>query len=307
MKARQELESFRTDLGTAVTVGVFDGVHHGHQYLIDRLKDVAQAIGCPSAVVTFINHPLSVLKPDIELRMITLPDERISLLKDSGVDFVVPLTFDLEFSYLTARQFIALLQDSLNMKALIVGKDFVMGHNREGTTEVLQKLGEEMGFRLHILDPVDDGGAVISSTLVRNAISDGDIAKATKLLGRYFSLMGKVIKGDQRGRQLGFPTANLEVSELILLPPDGVYVTWAEHKGITTMSATSIGIRPTFGLRERTIESHLIDFSDNLYGDNLSLNFVSRLREERKFDTTDELVAQMALDIMNSRDILGRI
>jgi len=239
--------------------------------------------------------------------MITLPDERISLLKDSGVDFVVPLTFDLEFSYLTARQFIALLQDSLNMKALIVGKDFVMGHNREGTTEVLQKLGEEMGFRLHILDPVDDGGAVISSTLVRNAISDGDIAKATKLLGRYFSLMGKVIKGDQRGRQLGFPTANLEVSELILLPPDGVYVTWAEHKGITTMSATSIGIRPTFGLRERTIESHLIDFSDNLYGDNLSLNFVSRLREERKFDTTDELVAQMALDIMNSRDILGRI
>lgn len=289
----------------AVTIGVFDGVHRGHQHLLGRLGEVARQTGRMSVVLTLKNHPASVLRPDFDARYLTTLDERLRLIREVGGDLVLPVSFDVELSRLTARGFAILLRSHIQMRALVVGPDFAMGHNREGDIEVLAALGAEMGFSLHVVEPLlDDDGRPVRSTYVRDALSEGDVAAASKLLGRNYALSGTVVAGHGRGGPLGFPTANLEVPAGMAVPADGIYATWAHVAGERHMAATSIGVRPTFGDGARAVEAFILDFDGDLYGREVGLEFVSRLRPETRFDTVDALQEQVRRDVAGTRAIL---
>ncbi|MBI2856226.1 MAG: bifunctional riboflavin kinase/FAD synthetase [Chloroflexi bacterium] len=307
MKAYEELPAVPPDTGTVLTIGVFDGVHRGHQHLLNCLTDTAAQRGLRSAVLTFVNHPRSVLFPDTCISYISSVEDRLSLLSSNGVDMVVPLTFDLDLSRLRAHQFVELMQERLKMTGMVVGPDFAMGFQREGTPDVLQAIGAERGFSVSVIDPVSVSGERVSSTAIRGAISAGDMARATRYLGRPFALQGRVVKGMSRGKTLGFPTANLEVSKHRLMPGDGVYATWAHLGDSRHMAATNVGVRPTFGEQERMVEVYLLDFNGDLYGQELRVEFIQRLRDELRFDTPEALVAQMHRDVVQAKEALKRL
>ena len=306
MRIRKELEGLDLDGGSAVTIGVFDGVHLGHQRLVSRLKDAAERRGLTAVVLTFRNHPASALRAGFEPRYLTMPDERARLLQEAGADQVILATFDLDLSKLGAKAFAGLLQESLDMRTLVAGPDFAMGHNREGGVPVIKKLGEEMGFTLEIVEPlVGPGGEIVRSTAVRTAVSQGDMERAAALLGRLYSIAGAVVKGHGRGGPLGFPTANLHSPPDRLTPRDGIYAAWVEIDGARYMSASSIGERPTFPGAGRSMEAFVLDFDGDLYGKELRLEFVRRLRGEEKYDTVEQLQAQVHRDIGETRRVLG--
>ena len=293
--------------GTAVTIGVFDGVHRGHQHVLGRLGEVARQAGRTSVVLTFRNHPASVLRPDFDARYLTALDDRLRLIREVGVDLLLPITFDVELSRLTAREFAVLLRSRLLMKDLVVGPDFAMGRNRAGDVETLNALGSELGFSLHVVEPLqDDAGRPIRSTHVRDALSSGDVAAASKLLGRNYALSGTVVSGHGRGGPLGFPTANLEVPAGMAVPADGIYATWAHVAGERRMAAASIGVRPTFGEGVRTVEAFILDFDGDLYGREVGLEFVDWLRPEERFDTVEALQEQVRKDVADTRAVLAR-
>jgi len=301
----QELARSSSGRDSMLTIGVFDGVHRGHQHLIGRLIRDAAATRRLAGVVTFRDHPATILRPDFKPRYLTSLDERIRLLRALGVDFVVPITFDVDLSRLHVRDFAARLQRHLRMRGLVVGPDFAMGHNRQGDSKTLAALGGEMGFTVGVVDLLVDGGHAVKSTAIRNALSRGEVAGVAEMLGRSFALSGTVITGHRRGRTLGFPTANLDVPPEMAVPPDGIYATWARVGKACYMAATSIGTRPTFDDRTgRSIEAFLLDFSGDLYGKTLRLEFVQRLRDELKFDTVDALLAQIGRDVELTRAIL---
>ena len=205
MTVLDELARLHSDNPTVVTVGMFDGVHRGHQYLVGRLKETAARMGCASAIITFTNHPRTVMRPDSRIPLLNTPEDRLRLLSEQGVDLVVPLSFTLEFSYLRAREFVEVLINSLNMKGLVIGPDFAFGYRREGTAEVLTALGEELGFSVEVVQPVAFDDLVVSSTEVRKCVEAGDMTHAAEMLGRPFTISGFVIEGDRRGRTIGFP------------------------------------------------------------------------------------------------------
>ncbi|MBI2935763.1 MAG: bifunctional riboflavin kinase/FAD synthetase [Chloroflexi bacterium] len=304
MKALEELQRAGSQGEAVATIGVFDGVHRGHQHLLRLLRDEATRRGVRSAVLTFVNHPRSVLQPETETFYISPLQTRLRLLLAQGVDLVVPLTFDLEFSHLKARDFLALLQKTLRLRGLVVGPDFAMGHQREGTAPVLQMLGREMGIEVCVVEPLASEGLVVSSTAARQALGAGDVVTVARLLGRPFCLEGRVTRGEGRGHVLGFPTANLEVSPDQALPCNGIYATWAGIDGVRRPSATSIGVRPTFGPGRRTIEAFVMDFQGDLYSHSLELEFASRLRGEERFDSVEALLAQMRHDVGQARRVL---
>ena len=305
MSVIEELTRLHTTNPTVVTVGMFDGVHRGHQYLIDCLKKEAAHQGFLSGVITFTNHPRSVMLPKFNIPLLNTPEDRLQLIADQGVDLVVPLNFTLDLSYLSAKTFIEVLRDALNMRELVVGPDFAFGYQREGTTEVLARLGEEMGFGVKVVDPVKFDGLIVSSTAVRNRVQEGDMAGAAWMLTRPFSLSGLVVKGDQRGRQIGFPTANLDIQPDVTLPPDGTYATWVHADGVTYKSATNIGVRPTFGSNSRQIETHIIDYDGDLYNTKIRVAFARKLREEVKFNAVDDLVNQLHEDVASAKTLLN--
>ncbi|MBI4234359.1 MAG: bifunctional riboflavin kinase/FAD synthetase [Chloroflexi bacterium] len=305
MQAYQELSRVRPAGPAVATIGVFDGVHLGHQHLLKRLREEARRQGCPSVVVTFRNHPRMVLRPETKLSYLMAPEDRLRLLKAQGVDVVAPITFDLDLSRLSARAFVALLKETLLLQALVTGPDFALGHQREGTTPVLEALGRELGFSVHQVSPLVVQGLTVSSTAIRQALAQGDVAKVSFMLGRDYALEGVVGRGEGRGRRLGFPTANLQVEPSRALPADGIYATWACVNGVAHKSATSIGVRPTFGAGERTVETYILDFHEDIYGHPMRLAFASRLRDELRFDTAEALVAQMHQDIAQARVALA--
>ena len=256
-------------------------------------------------MVTFKNHPITVLRPGAEVRFLTDLDERVRLLKELGVDFVAPIRFDRELANLSSRDFLARLYESLRMRRLIVGPDFAMGRDRDGTLDTLPAIGESIGFSFESVDLMTDSAGVVKSTTIRNRIAEGDVSRASKLLGRNFSISGTVVHGEERGRELGFPTANLELGPGLMFPGDGIYATRAHLESGSYMAATSIGVRPTFDDGEnRTIEAYLLDFSGDIYGQTLRLEFVQYLRGEEKFDTLQALLDQMDEDVRQTRDIL---
>ena len=304
MLVEGELAKFLPDKDTLLTVGVFDGVHLGHKRLIAELQRQAREKSLLTGVVTFRKLPEELLTSHVRLPFLTEIETRIQLLRAEGVDIIVPLSFTPELAGLDASTFIRLLAEHLRMKGLVIGSDFALGRGREGDTGVLRRLGEETGFSVTIVPPLVINGEVVSSTALRKALADGDMKKYREYTGRSFSLRGKVVAGAGRGDGLGFPTANLNVSRGQALPPDGVYAGWAHINGNTYQAMTNIGECPTFGVNERTIESFLVDYRGDLYGVELTLDIVDRLRDERKFDNEDELKSQVAEDVRNGRVIL---
>ena len=305
MLVEEELARVLPENDTALTIGVFDGVHLGHEFLIKKLKERASDGGLLSVVVTFHRHPRLVLSPRSNLTYLTSLKERIRLLESLGVGCVVTLSFTHELAELSAREFIGLLQKYLRMRSLVVGPDFALGKRREGDAPKLESLGEELHFFVEVVEPMVCEGGVVSSTAIRSALSQGDMIKVSQLLGRRFTLSGQVMKGDQRGKTLGFPTANLVPDPEQALPPDGVYTTRAFVTETAYTAVTNIGVRPTFGDGKRVVEVHILDFEEReLYGHEIRIELAHRLRGEVRFSGADELKEQMRRDVEQTRALL---
>ena len=304
MSVEDELAKFTPEKDAALTIGVFDGVHLGHKQLISELTRQARQKKLLSGVVTFRQHPEGIINAGKKLPLLTDMPTRIKLLKDEDVDFVVPLTFSSELAEIDARSFITMLQKYLKMRAMVIGPDFALGKNRQGNIEMLTKLGKETGFSVTVVPPLVLNGEVVSSTAIRQALANGDMEKYHQMTGHYFSLRGKVVTGAGRGGGLGFPTANLDVSKGHAIPGDGVYCGLAYINGKAYQTMTNVGENPTFGDNERTIESFLIDYKGDLYGHALSVDFISKLRDEKKFNNIDELKKQVASDVKLGKEIL---
>jgi riboflavin kinase/FMN adenylyltransferase len=297
----EELAGLSPDKDMLLTIGVFDGVHLGHKHLLSQLKELARQQGLASGVVTFRQHPQEVLSPKNRLPFLTSINQRINLLKSEGIDAIIPLSFTTELARLSARQFLGLLQKHLRMRGVVIGPDFALGRNREGDTKALSQLGKEMGFSVSVVPPLIIDGEVVSSTTIRNALAKGDMKRVQKLTGRPFRLHGRVVPGAGRGVKLGFPTANLKIEAEQALPPDGVYVSQANINDRSYFSLTNIGKRPTFGRGERLVEVLLLDYDSDLYGRELEIDILERLRGEKKFKTAEELKKQIARDVERGR------
>jgi riboflavin kinase/FMN adenylyltransferase len=290
-----------------LTIGTFDGVHLGHQQLVRSLVEQAHAESMPAVVVTFHPHPTLVLRGGRNAHYLTLPEKRAELLGELGIDFVITHPFNKEVSQLTAGEFIARLHKSLAFNHLWIGHDFALGKDREGNPERLGELGQQYGFEVKQISAYQLDGEVVSSSLIRALLRDGDAEGAARYLGRPYSVQGEVIGGDQRGKSLGFATANLDVSDQMVGLNRGVYACQALISGTIHPAVTNIGYRPTFdqpGGAPR-IEAHLLDFEQDIYGQIMELFFLSRLRGEKKFDEIQELQDQVQRDITLARKILG--
>ena len=303
MSFRQRLASAAPSKETVVTVGVFDGVHQGHRHLLRQVVQLAGGKYIPT-VVTFSNRPITVLRPGTAPSYLTTPEQRIDLIKQQGIELVVCLEFTLELAQVTAAEFAQLLADLLKMKGLVLGPDSTLGKDREGDLAFMQRQGEQLGFWAQSVEPWDIQGQPVKSRRIRDAVSNGNVAVCPELLGRNHSLSGVVVVGDQRGRTLGFPTANIEVDSQLLLPGDGIYATWAIIDGERHQSATSIGVRPTFGLSKRLVEVFVMDFDADLYGKTVGVEFVKKVRDQEKFDGLDALVDQINQDVDDCRKVL---
>jgi len=288
---------------TVVTVGVFDGVHQGHQYL---LQQVVAAAGDQyiSTVITFSNRPITVLNPGTEPSYLTTLEQRVDLIKQQGIELVVCLEFTLELAQVTAEEFARSLTGPLKMKGLVLGPDSALGKDRQGDLSFMKKQGETLGFWAQSVEPLEIEGQPVKSRRIREAVANGNMAVCPDLLGRNHHLSGTVVVGDQRGRTLGFPTANIDVDDQLLLPGDGIYATWAIIDGKRHQAATSIGIRPTFGLTQRLVEVFIMDFSDDLYGKTVGVEFIKKVRDQEKFDGLDALIKQINQDVDDCRQVL---
>jgi riboflavin kinase/FMN adenylyltransferase len=304
MQVEEELAKLSPDKDILLTIGVFDGVHLGHRYLISQLKELARQQGLHSGVVTFRQHPQKVLSAKTKPPFLTNPAQRTELLKKEGVDAVIILSFTPELAQLSARQFLALLKKYLRMRGVVVGPDFALGRNREGNTETLRRLGQEMGFSVTVVPPIIIDGEVVSSTAIREALAKGDMKRAQDFIGRPFSLYGRIIHGERVGTRLGFPTANLDIDPEQALLPDGVYVSQAHIDDQTYSSMTNIGKNPTVGGKKRTVEVYLLDYHSDLYGKELEVDLIERLRGEKKFGSPEELKKQITEDVERGRAIL---
>lgn len=305
MNFSQRLASISPGRDTVLTVGVFDGVHLGHRHLLDYLKDWASP-ACIPGVITFSNRPVTVFRPGTFPSYLTTPEHKVALLREAGIELVVSLEFTEELSQVTARQFAELLHGSLNMKGLVLGPDSAIGKGREGDLEYMRAEGERLGFWVDSIPPLELNGQPIKSRVIREALVAGNIDGGARLLGRNHCLSGTVVVGDQRGRTLGFPTANIDVYPGLLWPGDGIYAAWAHFGGERHLSATSIGVRPTFGLTQRLVEVYVMDFSGDLYGQHMTVEFVEKVRNQETFADIDALIAQIGQDVENSRGVLAR-
>ena len=306
MSLEEDLAHLSPTRDSVLTIGVFDGVHRGHRHLIGALVEEARNTGLLAGVVTFKNHPITVLRPGTRVQLLTDIAERTRLLSDLGVDFVAAVEFDPALAGLSSRDFLSVLATELRMRMLVVGPDFAMGRDRDGSIETLPSITSELGAGFKAIDLVTDPSGIVKSTAIRKQIADGDVSAAANLLGRNFSIPGTVGSGLKRGREMGFPTANLEVEPDLIVPADGIYATWAHLESGTHMAATSIGLRPTFDDGEnRTIEAFLLDFSEDIYGQTIRLEFVKRLRGEEKYDSVEALMEQIDRDVQDTRSALS--
>jgi riboflavin kinase / FMN adenylyltransferase len=300
-----------TELGEAgiqhdmvLTIGVFDGVHLGHKYLLSCLKEEARKLSALSGVITFKRHPIESLNPAAALPYLVSLDEKVRLLKAEGIDVVIPLTFNQELADLSAVDFIQLLKKYLKMQGLVIGPDFALGRHREGNVEFLTEAGKKYHFSVTVVSPLKLDGDIVSSTAIRQALADGDMAKVVKLAGRPYFLKGRITKGFGMGRRIGYPTANILLEPGWAIPADGVYATFTHISGHIYQSMTSIGLRPTFHGKNRTVETYILDFNGDLYDREVSIDIVEKLRDERKFDNIEELKNQISRDIQNGKVIL---
>jgi len=291
--------------GSWLTIGVFDGVHRGHQEIIRQLTAGAHASGAPAVLLTFTPHPAKVLAGR-EIPCLTTPDERAEILFGLGVDDVITMSFTRDLAERTAEDFMAELKQHLGLKKLLIGYDFALGKGRAGNFQRLGEIGKSLDYEVLAIEAVRFKDDVISSTLIRQSIADGAVALAAVKLGRYYSMQGPVIPGDGRGRTIGIHTANVDAPAGKALPANGVYACWAFVDGQKHLAVTNIGLRPTFtgGDAVPRVEAHLLDYSADLYGKMLKLEFVEHLRGEQKFPSVEALIAQIRADIERARGLL---
>lgn len=290
--------------GTALTVGVFDGVHLGHRAVLRLLVDGAREAGLVPGVLTFDPHPLEILAPERAPLLLMTVERRIERLAEEGVEMVGILPFDLirdTPAEIFARR---LLAERLRARQVVVGADFRFGRDRIGDVGLLRRIGAESGYEVVVVDLVGSEDGTLSSTRARRLLAEGDVEAAAAVIGRYHEVSGRVVEGSHRGRDIGFPTANLEVSGRIALPADGVYAAEALVEGEVHPAVVNIGRRPTFGPGARVVEAHLLDLSRDLYGEHMTVRFVARLRPERRFASVDALAAQLHRDVVEGRRIL---
>ena len=302
----RKLEDAKPDKDSLVTIGVFDGVHLGHQSLIKRLVQAARAAARQAVVITFYPHPDKVLDEVAERYYLTSPEQRATLLLQLGVDTVVTLQFGEAMRRLTASAFVHQLVARLRMKELWVGADFALGFQRQGDIRFLRAEGRNRGFTVTAVELItqDNSDSLIRSSKVRDLVRRGEMRQASTMLGRHYALIGEVVRGEGRGRQIGVPTANLSAWPEQIMPANGVYASWAKLDDEVCLAATNVGRRPTFGGTGISIEPHLLDFDRDIYGAQLELRFVQRLRKERKFANMDDLQRQIQADIAAVRACL---
>lgn len=305
MTTYTELDDLKLE-NTWLTIGVFDGVHRGHAALLRRLVEGARQAGAIPAVLTFHPHPAAVLKGETSFSYLTPPAEKAALLAGLGAEAVISLTFDRILAEQSAETFMRRLARSLGLRRLLIGYDFALGRGREGDAALLADLGKGLGYTVERVQPIEDTEGILSSTSIRQHLLAGRVAEAAAQLGRFYSVSGPVVHGDGRGRKIDLPTANLAPPPEKVLPANGVYACWAWIGGEKHAAVTNIGTRPTF-TPERSgpsVETHILDFSRDLYGQELRLEFVARLREERKFPGVEALLAQIRADIEQAARLL---
>ncbi len=301
-----------TDLGQlkkplknpVLTIGNFDGVHKGHLALFNRAKERARYIDGQSVAITFDPHPIRIMKPANGPALITPTQQKLKLIEDAGIDVIFCIPFTKEFATISAREFVEdILVDKIAVKEIVVGYDFTFGHRREGNASFLQDIGKRIGFAVHVVKPINIDGTLVSSTSIRELIKEGDLSEAKKLLGRDYQICGVVIKGkDRGGRMLGFPTANLDLIDE-LTPKKGVYAARVLIDDQTYNGLVNIGHNPTFGKGPFSVETHVLDFSEDLLGKIIRINFIERLRDEKTFKTIKDLADQISQDIIQAKKI----
>ncbi|WP_238014694.1 bifunctional riboflavin kinase/FAD synthetase [Dactylosporangium sp. AC04546] len=296
--------------GRAVaTIGVFDGVHRGHQQIIGHTVKRAGELGVQSVVITFDPHPSEVVRPGSHPAVLTEPARKAELIEALGVDVLCVIPFTVEYSRLSPEAFVHdALVEHLHTALIVVGENFRFGHKAAGDVDLLRRLGRTFGFGVEGAPLVADEGTVFSSTYIRACVDAGDVVAASRALGRPHRLEGVVVRGDQRGRELGFPTANLLTPPNAAVPADGIYAAWLmrDRSPEPLPASVSIGTNPTFAGKERRVEAFVLDFQGDLYGERVSLDFVARLREQRTYTAIEPLIAQIQEDVEQTRQVLGR-
>jgi len=289
---------------TCITIGNFDGVHLGHQAIISQMVNQANSRGNPLIVITFFPNPYDYFNPQINSFYLSTPEEKEALLLGLGVDHVLTFLFDQDFANLKPEEFLSILKNKLAIKTLVVGEDFALGKNRQGTIPVLREIGQNLSFKLKVLPSVELGDKEISSTKVRKLLDDGNVGEAANFLGRYYGISGVIIQGSGRGAKIGLPTTNILHWPKKKLPATGVYATHVKLLGKHYQGITNVGYRPTFENQTLpNIETHIFEFDDEIYGEKMTLEFIEKIREEKKFSGVDAFLAQIEEDKAVARRI----
>lgn len=297
MKTFNDLKQINNMEETIVALGNFDGLHKGHQELIEKTLNNASERNLKTAVFSFSNHPLNLLKEEKAVKNISYLKEKEVLLDEMGVDYFFNIEFNEDIMKMSPESFIRdIIIDKFNAKGVVCGFNYRFGYKAEGDLELLKKLGEKEGFTVDVIEPVIINGEVVSSTLIRGLIKSGEIMDVKDFLGRNYSIEGKVVVGNKIGRTIGFPTSNLTINDTIITPPNGVYVTNCIYKDEVYPSITNVGTRPTIGSFEKNIETHIFNFNKELYGKTIRIEFLSKIRDEVKFHNVDELKEQIKKD-----------
>jgi riboflavin kinase / FMN adenylyltransferase len=288
-----------------LTIGVFDGIHRGHREIIRKLTTGAHANHAPAVLLTFEPHPANVLSGQ-EIKCLTTPDERAYLLGGFGVDIVITQPFTRDLASSTAMEYMTRIKQTLDLKHLLIGYDFALGKGREGNATRLAEIGRELGFSVEVIHAISDESGVISSTEIRKLVGTGNVSEAAKLLGYHYPLGGEVIRGAGRGRTINFPTANIDYPQQKAIPSNGIYACWAHLGDEKFMAATNIGFNPTFTPERQTpsLEAYLLDFDRDIYGQQVKLEFISRIRDELKFSSIEALIWKIQEDVNKTRELL---
>jgi len=297
LKIVREFENYTENTPKVLSLGMFDGVHFGHISIINLLKSVAQENNLETAILTFWPHPRKVFNPNDEIKLLNTLNEKLNLLENANLDVVFLKSFDENFRNLTGEEFVRqILVQKLNVKHIIIGHDHVFGKNKSGNFELLQKLSKELDFVVQQLDAVKEGEFNISSTKIRNCLANGNIIGANKMLGYHYSVSGKVIDGKKLGRTIGYPTANIEVDELKLLPKKGAYIVEVYVKNKFYKGMLSIGTNPTVNGDKLTVEVYILDFNKDIYDEEITVKFRDFLHEEIKFESLEKLIERLDED-----------
>ena len=304
MQIITDIRKFKNIKPPIITLGKFDGVHKGHQKVLRAVKDRAAKLKFPSVVYTFEPHPLKIVAPHKSPLLLTTLKEKIELIKASGIDYLILARFTKEFAAQHPREFVSdILVKQLAVKEVLVGHDYAFGKGKKGTIEYLKKLGQEFGFKVYIIPAYKKRGFIVSSSKIREYIQNGKMKEAARFLGRPYTISGKVIKGRNIGKHLGFPTANIEIHNE-LIPKDGIYAVLALLGNKIYKGAVNIGIAPTFHTNKRAVEAHIINFKQNIYGKKLKIEFIQRLRGEKTFKSVEGLASQITRDVEKVKKIL---